>query len=84
VNLIDAVVRQEIESRQIPLGRVLINHGVLRQVKLSHLWRVAPGDELWRLLDLSAPIETYGRTAIIYCDGDPAIELLEIVTPENV
>jgi hypothetical protein len=24
---------------------------------------------------------TYGRTAIIHCDGEPAVELLEIVTP---
>jgi hypothetical protein len=23
----------------------------------------------------------YGRTALIYCDGAPAIELLEIVAP---
>jgi hypothetical protein len=24
---------------------------------------------------------TYGRTAFIYCDGYPAVELLEIVSP---
>ena len=24
---------------------------------------------------------TYGRTAIIHFDGEPAVELLEIVTP---
>jgi len=25
---------------------------------------------------------TYGRTALIYCNGEPAVELLEIVTPD--
>ena len=28
------------------------------------------------------PLATYGRTAFIYCDGYPAVELLEIVAPE--
>jgi hypothetical protein len=28
----------------------------------------------------SAP--TYGRLALIHCDGQPAVELLEIVAPE--
>jgi hypothetical protein len=30
---------------------------------------------------LSEPRETYGRLALIHCDGKPAIELLEIVAP---
>jgi len=33
------VVRQQIESREIPLGRVLINHNVLREVQLLGLYR---------------------------------------------
>ena len=83
VHTISEVVRREIESRTIPLGRVLINHGVLRRVELSQLWRVVPGKELCRLFQLDTPVETYGRTAIIHCDSEPAIELLEIVTPES-
>jgi chorismate-pyruvate lyase len=83
VNFISRDVRAEIESREIPLGRVLINHGVLRRVELSQLWKVIPGVDLCRLFELAQPVETYGRTAIIYCDGEPAIELLEIVTPES-
>ena len=75
-------VLEEIGSRKIPLGRVLINHGVLRRVELSQLWRVVPGKDLCRLFKLDSPVDTYGRTAIIHCDGEPAIELLEIVTPE--
>ena len=68
--------------RQIPLGRVLINHGVLRRVELSQLWKVVPGVDLCSLFKLDQAVDTYGRTAIIYCDGEPAIELLEIVAPE--
>jgi hypothetical protein len=33
---------------------------------------------------LTEPKTTYGRLAIIHCDGKPAVELLEIVAPESV
>lgn len=76
-------VRREIESRQAPLGKVLIDHNVLRQVQLVGLWKIAPGDDLRRLFAMPADsaLDVYGRTALIYCDGEPAVELLEIVTP---
>jgi hypothetical protein len=31
---------------------------------------------------LKEPRITYGRLALIHCDHQPAVELLEIVTPE--
>lgn len=74
-------VRREIESQSIPLGRILINHNVLRDVHLAKLWKVTPGSDLQRLFNLPSPVASYGRTAVIDCDGMPAIELLEIVTP---
>jgi chorismate-pyruvate lyase len=74
-------VRTEIEREETPLGRILINHDVMRRIWLSALWRVAPAAELQRLMMLDGPRTTYGRTAIIECDHEPAIELLEIVTP---
>jgi chorismate-pyruvate lyase len=75
-------VKREILGEQIPLGRVLIDHNVMREVQLASLYRVMPGPELCRLFGLEQPQVTYGRTAFIYCDGYPAIELLEIVSPE--
>ncbi|MEM9942402.1 MAG: hypothetical protein AAF939_12625 [Planctomycetota bacterium] len=72
-------VRQEIQSEQIPLGRVLINHDVLRQVKLLKLYKIEMGTELRGWFDFHPSHECFGRTALIYCDGAPAIELLEIV-----
>jgi chorismate-pyruvate lyase len=74
-------IRRQIESQTIPLGRILINHNVLRDVKLSQLWKVTPGPDLQRLFNLPSQVPSYGRTAVIDCNGEPAIELLEIVTP---
>lgn len=74
-------IRRDIESQKIPLGRVLIEHDVLRVIHLDSLWRVQPGPDLCRLLDISPEEATYGRTAVIDCNGEPAVELLEIVTP---
>jgi chorismate-pyruvate lyase len=44
------IVREEIESRGTPLGRILIRHNVLRHVELHRLWRIKPGPELRRRL----------------------------------
>ncbi|MDX1946735.1 MAG: hypothetical protein SFU86_15145, partial [Pirellulaceae bacterium] len=81
LRLVDDDVRREILSQKVPLGRVLIEHNVLREVQLASLYRVEPGPDLCRLFQLAQPTTLYGRTAFIYCDGYPAIELLEIVTP---
>lgn len=78
-NAVSAAVREEIEREQTPLGRVLIQHGVLREVELKQLYRIACGPELAKHLGLSEGVEVFGRTALIYCDGEPAVELLEIV-----
>jgi chorismate-pyruvate lyase len=74
-----ADVQSEIIAGQTPLGRVLIEHNVLRQVEFHQLYRVACGPELADLLQVPAGTVVYGRTALIYCDKKPAVELLEIV-----
>jgi chorismate-pyruvate lyase len=74
-------VRAEIERQRTPLGRILIQHNVLRDIRLDQVWRVAPGPDLLHMFGLQAPQTTYGRTAMIDCNDEPAIELLEIVTP---
>jgi chorismate-pyruvate lyase len=80
-DFLSSVVQQEIESQQTPLGRVLIQHNVLREIELMRLWRVLPGADLRRLFGTTPQQKTYGRTAIIHCNGQPAVELLEIVAP---
>jgi chorismate-pyruvate lyase len=74
-------VRDEIESQKTPLGRILIQHNVLREIELVSLWRVTPGADLCRWFKTTPQQITYGRTAIIHCDGQPAVELLEIAAP---
>jgi hypothetical protein len=99
LSVLDKQVRQEIEAQQAPLGQVLIDHDVLRQVKLAGLFRIEPGRELkkWFVLPNQAANQSipktsvaataeegclYGRTALIFCDGRPVIELLEIVSAD--
>lgn len=72
-------VRDEILARKIPLGRILINHDVLREVKLLSLVEIKCGSELAQAIGYEKGQKCYGRTALIFCDGKPAIELLEIV-----
>lgn len=72
-------VWRRIESRTVPLGRVLIEHDVLRQVHLCGLWEIQVGRPMARLLGCNVGKRTFGRTALIDCNGRPAIELLEVV-----
>ena len=81
VDYLGPEVRRKIEDHQGPLGRILIDHNVLRNVRLLSLWKITPATELARLLALDRPQTCYGRTALIYCNGIPAVELLEIVAP---
>jgi chorismate-pyruvate lyase len=81
LHYVSNAIRQDIESEQIPLGRVLIAHNVLRVIHLDQLWQVKPGEDLCRLFNIGSDDITYGRTAVIDCNGEPAVELLEIVTP---
>ncbi len=69
----------EIASGEIPLGRVLIKHNVLRSVERYQLWKVTPGVALASLLKTDPGETVYGRTALIRCNDQPAIELIEIV-----
>lgn len=71
-------VWEQIAAEDTPLGHVLIRHGVLRDVHLRRLWEVRPGPRLCEVFGSDATV--YGRTAMIDLDGEPAIELLEIVS----
>lgn len=73
-------IQQEIRAENTPLGRILINHNVLRRVELSQLWEIQVGQDLAELFLVPPNTIVYGRTAWIYCNGEPAIELLEVVT----
>jgi hypothetical protein len=74
-------VREEILGGDIPLGRVLINHNVLRHIDLGALLRITAGPLLADALNMPAGEITYGRMATIFCNQLPAVDLLEIPAP---
>lgn len=83
IEFLDPPVRDEIIAEQIPLGRILIQHNVLRTVELCGLYRVECGEDLANIFGVAPGVATYGRTALIHCNDEPAVELLEIVAPTH-
>jgi len=79
LDILTPQVREKIESKSLPMGRVLIEHNVLRTVRLTQLWQISPGSELSSYFWSEPQPHCYGRTAMIFFDDQPAIELLEIV-----
>jgi chorismate-pyruvate lyase len=73
-----ADAQQEITSKKSPLGRVLIQHNVLREVEPISLWEIAPGPVLKKNLQLSGNSPIFGRSAQILVDERPTVQLLEI------
>jgi chorismate-pyruvate lyase len=74
-----AAAQEEITSKRSPLGRVLIEHNVLREVELITLWRIQPGPVLQKHLPIKENMPLYGRTAQILVEERPTVQLLEIV-----
>ena len=74
-------VRQEILSGEIPLGRVLITHNVLRHIDLAAILQFTAGPGLADALQMREGDVTYGRLATIFCNHQPAVDLLEISAP---
>ncbi|MGF1582425.1 MAG: hypothetical protein ACFCD0_24120 [Gemmataceae bacterium] len=75
-------VRDEILQRKTPLGRILIQNDVLRRIEPTGFFQTNPGPDLMKWFDLATATPAYGRFALIHCDEQPAIELIEIVAPE--
>jgi hypothetical protein len=80
----DAAVRDEILRKRMPLGAILIQHDVHRRIKPRFFLRFPPGGPVLHLFGSAETRPVYGRLGTIYCDEEPAIELLEIVTGTDV
>jgi chorismate-pyruvate lyase len=72
-------VRDEILARKTPLGAILIQHNVLRWIEPLWFVQLPPGSDVMKLFGIQTTEPTWGRIAVIYCNGEPAIDLLEIV-----
>lgn len=75
------IVRMEIESQALPLGRIMLRHHLIRDVELGKLWSITAGPALRRHLRLPRGTVCFGRTARILVNEADAVELLEIVPP---
>jgi hypothetical protein len=77
---LDKDIAEQIRAARRPLGRILIDGGVLREVHDVALLAIAPGTHLRGVLGRPEGAETlYGRVAEIALNGRKAVELLEIV-----
>ena len=81
LNYVTAVVRDEILSGEIPLGRILIDHNVLRHIDLGAILRITTDPALAKHLQTQPNQVTFGRLATIFCNNAPAVDLLEIPAP---
>ncbi|MBX3395721.1 MAG: hypothetical protein KF841_10170 [Phycisphaerae bacterium] len=75
-------VREAILRRERPLGEILISHRVLRRIEPKWFMRFQGTSPIVAAFDRPNVAPVYGRVGLIHCDGEPAIELLEVVSGE--
>ncbi len=78
LNYVIEPVRREIIAGETPLGRILINHNVLRHIDLGAILEITAGPGLAAALQMNVGQVTYGRLATIFCNRQPAVDLLEV------
>ena len=69
----------EILKHHGPLGDILIRHNVFRRIEPRWFLKIGPKSVIRRHLDVDASTPVFGRIGTIFCDDEPAIELLEVV-----
>lgn len=77
---LDKEVRSAIIERKTPLGDLFNRHEVLTRVEPKWFVRYPRGGVLAEAFGPKVTGELYGRLGTIYCNGQPAVELLEVVT----
>ena len=74
-------VRNAITEGKTPLGRVLIEHDMLRRIEPIAFLRVTLSPTMAEWFHVPPGTETYGRVGVIYTGDRPAVEVLEILAP---
>ncbi len=74
-------VRNAIVEGKTPLGRILIQHNMLRRIEPTAYLRVTLSATMAEWFGVAASAETYGRVGVIYTGAHPAVEVLEILAP---
>lgn len=79
---ISAAVRDEILHEKMPLGAILISHNILRRIMPRWFIKFPENSSILRWFNCQNKEPMFGRMGTIFCNGEPAIELCEIVTAE--
>ena len=74
-------VKAEIVDGKTPLGRVLIQHDMLRRIEPVGYLRLRLSERMAEWFGVVAGAETFGRLGVIYTGDAPAVEVLEILAP---
>jgi chorismate-pyruvate lyase len=74
-------VRNAIVEGKTPLGRVLIQHDMLRRIEPVAFLRAVLSPTMAEWFRVPAGTETFGRIGVIYTGDRPAVEVLEILCP---
>ena len=72
--------RHDVLSETLPLGEILARYDLLTRVDSRHYLRFPETSPIVDYFDQKQRVEAYGRLAMIYCNGRPAVELLEVVS----
>lgn len=74
-------VRERIVERRTPLGDIFTQHDVMTRVDPHWFFRFRAG-AMSESFERALSADVYGRVATIHLNGEPALELLEVVSDE--
>ncbi|MFO0937902.1 MAG: hypothetical protein U0798_15475 [Gemmataceae bacterium] len=81
LNALPGNVSEIILSEAVPLGRALIENNVLTTIEPHCYLKVALAPAFCERFQYPHPATTYGRIGQIRANGQPAIDVLEILVP---
>ncbi len=74
-------VKADILAETIPLGRVLINHDLLRNIEVLAYYQFPAAPALQEWLGTQSNLPCFGRLAWIHLEHQPVVQLFEIIPP---
>jgi len=80
LRFVPGVVRNSILNGRRPLGEVLIDNAVMRRIEPRWYLRFPASCAMLAEAGLAPSGDVFGRIGTIFCNGEPAIELLEVIT----
>ena len=79
LDVLPAPARDDVIARNLPLGEIFAQYDVLTCVEPRWYLRFAAKSPVVQYFAPRPTHEAYGRLGVIHCNGQPAVELLEVV-----